>query len=872
MFGRRSARDFRAEIDAHIRLEADRLKALGANEAEALAAARRRFGNITRAEEDFAEARRWRWPVQLRQDLRLGVRLLRRDALVSGLAVITLAVGLAVNASMFSLVNAFVLRRPPAVEANRILVVSTVDPAGGFLPDVTPVSAPTFLAWRYAIAGVTTTAAFGSRTVNVTVDGATAEYHADAATAEFFGVLGVTPALGRTFAADEDQPGRAGVAVLSDDLWRRQFGGDPAVVGRDIRIDRQTVRIVGVLRPDFKLLGYSADLWVPLTLDHQDAAPASRSHRWLTMIGRLGPNATEAAARASLTGLAAQAETDFPASEKGWRVAVRTLPDFLAYSFHASDALLVMSTAASLILLLGCANVAGLLIARSVGREREIAIRRSLGASPWRIVQQLLTESVILATAGGAAGWVLTTVGVRFLSERLAANPEIAAVGIGLDWRVLAFSVALTAVAAMASGLAPALQAARDDPRRGLTGTSRGASASRRQSRLRLAIVTGEIAIALTLLIGSGLLVRALYVIAGQQLGFDPHPLLTAKITLDRAEYARDDEVAAFTRAFLARATALPGATAVAVASNLPSTGASSVRFRVDSGESSPAEITHAAADLVVSPSFFAAVGIPLRQGRLLTEADLPASTRVVVVNEAFARRYLGGRSALGSRLTLRVDGQPVPAEIIGVVGDMKRHAEDGAIDPAVFEAVSQRPLRSMAVIVRASGSPGSVAPGLRSALKAIDGDLALSQVLTMDDVLDRLGAADTLFMWVLAVFAGFAFLLAGIGIYGLVAFSVGQRQREIGIRLALGASRPAVLRAVLWPIGVAGTVGILAGLAMAVPLPAAFDAMFVGLVLHEARLYVEVPILLVALTAVATLVPARRALRVNPVETLRLD
>jgi putative ABC transport system permease protein len=485
----------------------------------------------------------------------------------------------------------------------------------------------------------------------------------------------------------------------------------------------------------------------------------------------------------------------------------------------------------------------------------------------------LLTEGLVIAFLGGAMGLLLADWGIRFVRANLTFNEAISVVPLRLDWNVLLFALGVSLVCALLCGLAPALNASRTDINTNLKDESRAASAGRSHSRLRTVMVTGEIALALFLLVGTGLLIRGIYLTEHQNLGFRPDHLLTASVTLDSARYKDARQQALFVRDVIPRLQHIPGADAVAVASDLPATGAGSVTFRIKGQPELPANQRLSALDFVVSPDYFQKAGIPLLRGRTFTETDNATAPRVVAVNQEFVRRHLQDQEALGKQIRLDVSGAtPEWSEIIGVVGNVKTHSEETSDDPEVYEPFLQRPVPSFSLMVRASSDPNGLASALRNAVAQVDAELPLARVMSMPALLERQKGGDPFFVRVLGSFAILALILAAIGLYGLVAYSVGQRTHEIGIRMALGARSPDVLRMVLWEGMKMTAIGAAIGLAMALPLPKIFDAIFYGLHLREPRLYFIVPLAILVVAMLATYIPARRATRVDPMAALHQE
>lgn len=822
-------------------------------------------------------------------DLQLAFRLLAKKPGFTAVAVLTLALGIAINASMFSMVSAFLLRRPPVRDPERIVVVSSVSPNPGFHADARPVSPPNYLAWREANHVFAETAAADEyRSVNLTRSSSAIEGSSAAAGAviepevlpsaavspNYFRVLGVSPQLGRTFLDGEDQPGREHVVVLGHDVWERRFGSDPAILGRTIRLNRENYVVVGVMPANFRLMSFIPQLWTPLVLNPADQTAAARKDHSLHFFGRLKSGVTLEQARSEMAVLARRTAESFPDTEKGWGASVRTLPDFLIYDFSIRSGLAVMMTAVGFVLMIACANVAGLLLARAAGRRKELAIRLSLGASRWRIARQLLTEGLVIALSGGALGLLLSFWGIKFVGANLTFNEYISAVPIGLDRNVLIFTVAVSLVSAALAGLAPALTASRTDVNTNLKDESRAASSGRSRGRLRALLVTGEIAAALFLLVGTALLVRGIYLSEHQNVGFRADHLLTANVILDEARYKDPSQQAAFIRDVIPQLQQIPGVESAALCSTLPAAGPDSVKFRIKGEPEDQANQELTVFDFAVSSEYFRTAGIPLERGRVFTEADSATAPRVVVVNQEFVHRHLHDQDPLGKQIDLDVPGAPPSewSEIIGVVADVKTYAENTRDDPEVYESLLQRPISSFFLMIRTIAEPNSSASALRHAVRQLDPELPLAQVMSMPAVLEREHGGDSFFAQVLGAFALLALLLAAIGIYGLIAYSVGQRTHEIGIRMALGARSPDVLRMILWAGSKMILIGAAIGFALALPLPKVFGALFYDMHLGEPRIFIILPACIFAVALLATYLPARRATRVDPMTALRQE
>ena len=808
------------------------------------------------------------------QDLLYGLRQLWKNPGFTAVVVLILALGISVNATMFSLVSAFLLRRPPVHEPERVVVISAIDPAQGFQADASLVSFPDYLAWRDGTDLFTEMAASDDyRTASLTIQRQTEALESAAVTPTFFRLLGVTPELGRSFQPGDDKIGQEHVVVLSHQLWDRQFGSDPKIVGSTVRLDRETYTVVGVMPAKFRLLGYPAQLWTPLLLTAGDELPAARKDRNLHVFARLKPGATVQQAQAEVATFARRAEENFPEIEKGWGVIVRTLPDFLIYDFGVTNGLAVIMTTVGFVLLIACANISGLLLARTTARRKELAVRSALGAGRLRLVRQLLTEGLLIAVLGGGLGLLWAYWGIQLLRANMRFNPAISAVAFNLDHNVLLFATGATLACVLLFGLAPAWSASRTDITTNLKEDGRAASRGRSHTRFRTVMVAFEIALAMFLLVGSGLLFHGIYLIDRQYLGFQADHLLTARVALDKTRYADAPRQTAFVWESILRLAELPGVVHVAAASDLPATAPGSVTLHLKDQPEVAANQAPNALDIVVTPDYFRAAGIPLLRGRTFSDNDDATAPRVVVVNQRFVERYLNGKEPLGKRITLEVSGATSePTEIVGVVGNVRTHSQSIRDDPEVYEPFLERPVSNFSLMVRATGDPNILVSSLRNTMAQIDAELPLAKVMSMPAVIEAQKGGTPFFMRALASFAAMALMLAAFGIYGLVAYSVGQRSHEIGIRMALGANSRDVLRMVLAEGARISVVGGLVGLAMALPLPRVFNAMFADLRVGEPRIYVVVAITILLVAIAATYIPARRAARIDPIRALRQE
>ena len=872
---RRHYDDLSVSISEHIAERAEELMEDGMPRAEAEQTARREFGNLALMEQRSREV--WQWPTaeSLLGDVRFALRQLIKSPGFTLTAVATLALGIAVNATMFSLVSAFLLPHLPGRDLESMVVVSSVDPDASFQPDTNPVSVPNYSAWGND-KRVFSAVAAANEYLTGSLSGSEQQPEPisyAAVSANYFSVFGVSPQLGRAFVAGEDEPGRDHVLILSHGLWERRFGADPSIVGRPVRLNREDYVVAGVMPADFRLLGFETQLWTPLTLTAADSAPTGRKNRYLYMFARLAPGVTLEQARAQINLLAQQAQHDFPGTESRWGASVRRLPDFLIHNFGIRTAIAVIMTVVGFVLLIACANVAGLLLTRAVSRQKELAVRMSLGASRFRVVRQLLTEGLVIALLGGGVGLFLTYFGIHAVRAGLSFNQEISAVPVRLDTNVLLFAALVSLFSAILSSVAPALKASRTAISTDLKSESRGGTSGRAHNRLRVVLVGGEIAIALFLLIGSCLLIRGVYILDHQELGFHHDHLLTAGLVLDKARYADAFKQNQLARNLVTQMQQLPGVKGAALASDLPASGSGSVSIHIKGQQPSRSNEQHTAGDVVVTSDYFQVVGVPVLSGRAFSDHDDATTPRVVLVNQEFAHKYFQDRDPIGKQLQLDIaDAPSVWSEIVGVVGNVKGYSEDPANEPQVYELYVQRPVASFSVMLRSTADPISLTPALRHVVAGLDAELPLLRVMSMDGVIETQRRGNPLFSRLLATFAILALILSAIGIYGLIAYSVGQRTHEIGIRLALGAKQSDISRMILRQGFKVAAVGLAIGFTMALPLPKLFGSIFQGLINFGAAPVIYPIVLAVMLTVVfcATLGPARRATRVDATRALR--
>jgi putative ABC transport system permease protein len=815
----------------------------------------------------------------LLRDLRHALRSLARSPGFTAVALVTLALGTGANAAIFSVVHAVLLEPLPFAEPDRLVTVWLSNPRQGFEKDIT--SYPNFRDWREQGSSFSQMVAVTGTDVTLSGGGAAAEdagaapeeVRAARVTEGFFPMLGVEPELGRGFRDEENEVGRHQVVVLSHGLWSRRFGADPAIVGSEIRVSGRPHTVVGVM-PQGVRFPEDAQLWLPFafTPAREDLREA-RGALWLPVFGRLAPGAGLAEAQAEMTAVAKRLEEAYPDDNEELGILLEPLRQTLVGDVERP--LLVLLGAVGLVLLIACANVANLLLARGAARARELAVRSALGAGGGSLARQVLAESLLLGAAGGLLGLLAAAVGVRSLLG-LAPGELPRIEGVAIDWTVFAFALAVALAAGVLFGLPSALHAAGAEPGRALQEGGRGRAGGRRLGRLRQVFVAGQLALALVLLAGAGLLVRSFLELRAVDPGFEPRGVLSFRVTLPGQGYETAEEIESFYRELLGSLEALPGVESASAITDfglarLPQSGSITLEGRDHRSETDAA---FPVAYDAVAPGFLQTAGIELLRGRAVGETDRRDGAQVAVVNEAFARRFFPGEDALGRRFTFGTPqgDDPQWTTIVGVAADARRSGLDQDVRPSAFLPHTQYSAGQMTVLLRTAGDPLVLAEPARRTVTALDADQPITDVRTLEQVFAGTGARRRFVAVLLGVFSGLAVALAAIGIYGVMAYVVGQRTREIGIRMALGARRREVVG---WVLGQGMTV-VAAGIALGLLGAVATTRLLSGLLYETAPAdpvtFLLVAALLAAVALAANLLPARRAARVDPMAVLRQE
>jgi putative ABC transport system permease protein len=812
----------------------------------------------------------------LLNDIRYGARSLWKRPGFTTLAVITLALGIGANTAIFSVVNATLLRPLPFREPERVVML------WGFLPkmaqtaDKLPSSSGNFVSLRDQNQSFENLSAFRTWSWQLTGGGEPELLRGARVSADFFPAVGVSPALGRVFSPEEDLPNRAPVTIISHELWQRHFAGDKNAIGKTLTLTGQSVMIVGVMPQGFRFPGganmipglqfaLDNDVWMPLALTDEDKQRQGNLN--LALIGRLKHGVSPSQAETEVRAL----QQNLPLGKIGYTINV--LPLYQQMVGKIRKLLLVLLATVAFVLLIACANIANLLLARATSRQKEIAVRAALGAGRLRIIRQLLTESLLLSVTGGLLGLLLAVWGNSLLVSLIPRDvPRIHDVSV--DGRILAFTLLVSFLTGLIFGLAPALQASKLDLNESLKEGSRSATSGPGQNRLRSLLVVSEVAMALVLLISATLLIKSFVRLSEVKPGFNPANVLSMDVQLPNlppSRYAKNEEQTAFFQQLVDRIKVLPGVESAGAVVTMPLTGAFESTDVILPGTESLSDAERPEADYTtVTPEFFATMQIPLLKGRQFTSQDTKERPGVIIVNDAMAQRLWPNENPLGKRLTVGFEKQP--REIVGVVGNIKQTTLDAEIRPAMYMPHLQSPNPSLTVLARTTGDPLTMTSAVREQVRTIDKDIPVTHIQTLEQVLAASVAQQRFSMLMVGLFAGLALVLATVGIYGVMAYSVAQRAHEIGVRMALGARTSQVLKLILKDGMALALMGVVIGLAAAFALTRLLTTLLFGVRPNDAATLIVVSLTLLGVALVACYIPARRATKVDPLVALRYE
>jgi putative ABC transport system permease protein len=864
--GARSDRELAQEIEEHLRMHAEDYQRAGLAPDEARRQALLAFGGVARVTEQYRDRRSLPLVETTIQDVRYALRSLRKHSGFAAAVLVVLALGIGANAAIFTVVNGALLRPLPFSDPARLVHVWHVPPPASF-PGMRrfAVSAANYLDWQRRQHVFDRMAIHHYKTFTLTGRGQPELLRAQGVSAGFFEVLGAQPLEGRWFLPEEDQPGRGQVVILSHRLWQSRFGGDRSVVGRAITLDGVPYTVVGIMGPAFAYPDW-AQLWTPLAWTEKERAV--RGEHSCLVVARLAPGKNVGAAQAEMTAISRSLEREYPEDNTGWGALVVPLHDDLVGDIRTS--LLVLLGAVGFVLLIACANVANLVLARTLARRREIAVRMALGAGAGRIVRQVITETLLLALAGGALGLLVARAGVDLITAFLGqALPQSAP--IDPDWRVLAFTAVVSLLTGIAAGLVPALRVARSSVIHAIKQGGGREDSEAAGSRVRGMLVTVEVALSLVLLVGAGLMIRSLFLLNSVSPGFEPRGVLTAAVSLPERRYPEGEQKIRFFDELVRRARALPGVESAGANTNLPLGGGGNnwpvqIAGRRQLRMSEQPQVQ----GNVITPGYLRTMRIPIVRGRDFTDADREGAPAVALISEATARRLWPGEDPMGQRFTIAFFPEAV-REVVGIVKDVRERELAMAGTASLYLPVAQVPVADAALVVRTQlAAPEMLASSLTATVRAIDPDLPLVDVMPMEMVVRRSVADRQTTVYLLAVFAAFALVLAAVGLYSVLAYSVRRRVREIGIRMALGADRRGVVRMVIADALRPTVVGLVVGVLAAIAIRRVVESLLFGVSPSDPVTFAAVSALLVVVALGASALPAYSATRVDPMLALR--
>jgi putative ABC transport system permease protein len=815
------------------------------------------------------------------QDVGYSVRSLLKTPGFTAVAVIVLALGIGANTAIFTVVNSVLLRPLPYPDSDRIVMLWETNPRFQIGIDTLPVTHGNFMDWREQNSVFEYVCALGAGRWDFTGSGEPERISGATVSSNFFRLMGIEPRLGRGFRDDEDDPGASKVVVISYALWQQRFASEPDVIGESVTLDGESYEVIGVAPegfhfprakdlPFFVGVARQTDLWRPMTLG-DDFVNKSRANHQLSVMAKLKPGLTRERAQSEMTAIAQRLEQSYPDSNQGIGVKVVALNDQVVG--NVGSALWMLMGSVGLVLLIACANVANLLLARSAARQREIAIRTALGASRGRIVRQLLTEAMLLAMTAAAGGSLLSFWGIKaMVSLGREALPR--AYEISTDIRVLAFTIAIALLTSVVFGLTPALQVSKIDLSESLKEGSRGLTGGRASNRIRSALVIAEVALSLVLLIGAGLMIKSLAGLLKVDPGFKPDDTVTMNIALLGSKYPSPARQIAFFQEVTQRVRELPGVQSVGLISSAPlSGGVYAGGFSIEGRDATP-DVENLVADRrMISPDYFSTLEIPILKGRGVTDQDDKNSPGVVIVSESWARRFLSNEDPLDKRIKLGGRDSTRPwLSIVGVAGDVRDTALESEAKPCLYIPYPQFPSSGMTLVVRGAVDPKPLIPAIRDEVWEVDKDQPVTDIQTMEQSVADSVSPRRFNAVLLAIFAGLALVLATVGIYSVMSYSVTQRTPEIGIRVALGAQSSDVIKLVVGGGMLLALTGVVIGLAGALALTRVMTGLLYGVSATDRVTYLGLSVLLIAIAFLASYIPARRATRVDPMIALRCE
>jgi putative ABC transport system permease protein len=861
----RREREMAEEFESHLQMHIDDNIRAGMSPERARREALVKFGGMEAAKETVRETSRLVWIETALRDVRYALRGLRLNPGFATTAVLSLTLGIGASVAIYTVADNLLLRPLPYPDAKQLVMLYEMNPHRGYAHNV--ISPGNYFDWKAQSSSFSAIGGFFDFHLILGDGKRTEEKDAQAVSGEVLPTLRVKPIRGRLFTMKDDKDD-AHVAVISYRLWQEWFGGDEGVIGRQLQVNSRPFTVIGVLPPDFYFNTRTSDVWLTLGLKPADNLRKTQG-RWMWAMARLKPGVSLSQARAEMTGIAQRLEIAYPEFDKGWGINVVPLRD--SFVGQAKTSLMILLGAVTLLLCVACANVANLLLARYSARRREMAVRGALGAARGRLIRQLLTESVILGLAGGIAGILLAYFSVAGLVA-LAPRDLTRSVQITFDLRIVVFAFLLSLVTSIIFGLAPSLVASKSDLNQGLHEESRSSTGG--GTRMRSWLVALEIACSVALMAGAGLLFRTLVGLQNVDPGLDPNNVLTFRVTLPRQRYSKEQQKIEFFAQAVEKLSQLPGVRSASAASYVPLTGVGAGTDLKILGQppAKPGEEFIATIRSVL-PGYFHTMGIPVKRGRDFNAADDVESTpHRFIVSEAFVRKYLSGEEPLGKQISVEMEKENPFGEIVGVVGDVSDKTLDSEPPPTVYYIHSHLTYGEMVFVLRAQHDALALAEPVRKIINGMDPQLPVSQIRTMETVVRLTFASQQFSAVLLGGFSLSSLLLAAIGIYGLLAYSVTQRTREIGVRIALGAEPGSIIRMVVASGARMVITGATAGLAAALALSGLLKSLLFGIGPRDPLTFIVAPAIFVAVALVAAYVPARRAARVSPMEALRTE
>jgi putative ABC transport system permease protein len=862
---RRLDRDLEDELRFHLETRAERHQQAGMNRGEAAQEARHSFGNPTFLKEECRDMWTFQRIETLWQDLRYAARTLRKSPGFSGVAILTLALGIGANTAIFSVVNALLLRPLPYKDAGQLMRFWPTGPKGARLP-YSITSYPDFMDWKEQSHSFEQVEGYVARSFNLTGGDQPQRVYGLRSSAGLLTMLGITPIHGRAFLADEIQPGKDHVMLLSEGLWQSRFARDPGVLGKIVKLNDENYTVIGILPGAFKFPPDNpCNLVLPLPPD------PNRGHGFINVAAHLKTGVTLAKAQVEMDTIARRLEMQYPKYNKDTGVRVMPLQESFVGSFRA--ALLIFLSAVGFVLLIACANVANLYLARTAGRQKEFVVRAAMGAGRFRLIRQLLTESALLGLAGGTAGLLFAYWGVKLMVVLVRTAFSTAAMdSVSIDGAVLGFTLALSLLVGMVAGLAPALGISRLDLNDTLKEGSRGVTGNQRRNRIRSTLVVAEIALALVLLIGAGLTLKSFMILERVDAGVHPENVLVMNISMGGKKYAKTQVRAPFMETVLGRIGQLPGVQSAAVVTDVPLTDNSdtmgiSIQGRPDPPPKQKPIVNYN----IIGPGYLRTLGIPLLKGRDFSAGDTEAVPTVALINQAMAHKFWPNEDPIGARIS--TDGKNW-ASIEGVVGDVRQLGLRSEPQPEVYLSYLQDPFAwpYLSLLVQTSLDPMKQVPSIQAVIWSVDKDLPIASVSSMEEIRSGSIAQPRITALLLAIFASLALVLAAVGIYGVMAYSVTQRTHEMGLRMALGARITDVLRLVVGHGVILAGCGVVLGLAGAFALTRVLTKFLWGVRPTDPATFIAVSLLLAGVAVLASYLPARRAAKVDPMVALRYE